>query len=83
MIKLIKRWWPTILGIVILSIPGMLGKDVYFINAICSVVATVLFSISACFNENWKLKEELRLKDKEQLEKIQSILFLGLALFLF
>lgn len=82
MIKLIKRWWPIILGIVILSIPRMFEKDVYFVNVICSVVATVLYSIPICFHENWKLKEELRLIDKEQLEKIQSILFISVLLLL-
>lgn len=82
MIKLIKRWWPTILGIIILSIPGMLEKEVYFVNVACSVVATIFLSISICFDENWKLKEELRLKDKEQLEKMQTILFASVLLLL-
>lgn len=75
--RFVKRWWPTILGIVILSIPKVLENDVYFVNVICSIMATVLFAIPICFDGNWKLKEELRLKDKEQLEKIQSILFVS------
>lgn len=82
MIKLIKKWWPTIVGIIILNIPAMLEKDVYFVNVVCSVVATVFFSISICLDEKYKLKEELRLRNKERLEKIQSILFLSVLLLL-
>lgn len=80
--RFVKRWWPTILGIVILSIPKVLEKDVYFVNVICSIVATVLVSIPICFDEDWKLKEEWRLRDKAQLEKMQSILFVSVVLLL-
>ena len=82
MIKFIKRWWPTIIGILVLDIPTILEKETYFVNVICSVVATALFSVSICFDENWKIKEELRLKNKEKLEKIQSILFISVLLLL-
>jgi len=79
--QFIKRWWTTIIGILVLSIPGFLKKDVYLVDVICSVVATVFFSVSICFDENWQLKEEFKINHKEKLEKIQSILFVSVLLF--
>lgn len=82
MIKFLKRWWPTIIGLILLSVPGMFEKDVYLLNVVCSVIATVFFAISICLDENWRLKEELRFNNKETLEKIQSILFVSVLLLL-
>lgn len=79
--KKIKKWLPTIIGFVFLEGPRIIaelynGTESHIINTICSIVALIAFSLAICLDGEWHLKEEFKLRNKDNLEKMQGIITL-------
>ena len=75
MLEFLKRRWTILVGIAILCIPIILSKDIYWVNVVCSVVATSLFWISVCLDDKWRLKDKYKLKNRNKLERMQGMVF--------
>ena len=79
MITKIKRWLPTIVGFLFLEIPRLIAKlfhgfELEAVNNVCSIMALIAFSFAVCLDENWRVKEEFKLREKGKLERLQGII---------